>query len=595
MQTGTPSTIESSPNSPQTPPTPAWASRDCSTRLGATASSAHSTAAPKAQCASTRGTQFSWETGLMSQGGATSLPPSRPSSRSPHSESQHEPLRHEATESEASRTDRAVSGYAEQGNQRGRSRSSIGDVLNPIEHQYAAAERRHASAVEALVPQRYETESASSTSSTLITQGHSQYHGVEQQASRAIPVVPEGSRRILSPRGPRAASASHAHGHFNASPQVASGVVGAVNPIQNSNVSTSRTQSHQFPPMSSAASLPGTPSVAAPQPVRTNSQPTLGLPPVAPAPFAPTASRRPWPAAGQPPHVTDAPAAFPRSVSSSVVSSPMGWQNLVRERQSLAASEGTEVSTGRIGDIEIPIVWDLNTGSSKQSQKRSRNAEASGRHRSKRKAQTSDMQKEIETLKEEKAEYQAQLQELTRERDFYRDDRNRLRDLASRTPQIAHLAASPLSPRSLSTHSVSQPSTNTSTTRDGLATEQRQQYQAYPPPREIREIRQEPTPRPTGMNTYSQGQPNPHVPSESGPAGIRVPDEQSEHRPTLGSRSASATQLPPIGTMSGLIDPPAQGQSWEPGHQQEQWWRSRTRPNPGWATEQPETTRPPSR
>ncbi|KAL2213345.1 hypothetical protein CC79DRAFT_1362161 [Sarocladium strictum] len=538
----------------------------------------------------------------MSQGGATSLPPSRPSSRSPNSESRHEPLRHEATGSEASRTDRAVSGYTEQGNQRGRSRSSIGDVLNPVEHQYAAAERRHASAVETFVPQRYETESASSTSSTLMTHRNSQHPGVEQHASRAIPVMPDGSRRILSPRGPRAASASHALGHFNLSPQVTSGVAGVVNPFPNSSASTLRAPSHQFPPISSAASLPGTPSVAAPQPVRTNSQPTLGLPPVVPAPLAPAASRRPWPAPGQPPqppHVTEAPAAFPRSVSSSVVNSPMAWQDLVRERQNLAVSEGTEVSTGRIGDVEIQIGWDLNTGSSKQSQKRSRNAEASGRHRSKRKAQTSDMQKEIEALKEEKAEYQAQIQELTRERDFYRDDRNRLRDLASRTPQIAHLAASPLSPRSLSTNSVSQPSTNAPTTRDSLATELRQQYQAYPSARETREMHQETSAFPSGMNIYSQGQPpnhgNPSAPSESGHPGMNLPESQPEHRPPLGSRSASATQLPPIGTMGGLIDPPAQGQSREPSHQQEQWWRTRARPNPGWATEKPETTRPPSR
>jgi hypothetical protein len=416
--------------------------------------------------------------------------------------------------------------------------------------------------------------------------------------------MPDGSRRILSPRGPRAASASYAYSQFTGSPHLTAG--GQETPPSHHPDNTrnlSRPQTHQLPPISSAASLPGTPSVSVPQPARTNSQPLLGpTHPIAPAPYATTTQRRPWPAPSQPSQpqsVPDGISGFPRSVSTPGLTSPAGWQNLLRDRQNLP-SEGNETITATLPDgQEIPVTLDMTTGSARQSQKRSRNAEASGRHRSKRKAQTSDMQKEIDALKEERENTQRRMEELARERDFYREERNRLQDLVSRTAQISHLAPGPPSPGGPSTH-LGQALRGSNVTEIS-STDPRRQPQGYPVAHSGREGPTELLTHQSENDTHGRapqggyGRPNMSRESSHGLIGSMA-SGMSEHRPPAAIRTPSTPQLPPIGAMgSSLANPSSQGQPWEQERQPEQWTRTHGRPNPGWATGMPETPDAPSR
>ncbi|KAK0389198.1 hypothetical protein NLU13_2773 [Sarocladium strictum] len=543
----------------------------------------------------------------MSQSGAASSQPPRPHSPSFIPNISPEGLRPEAAVAStgvgSTRADSSVSAENHKEETHGyRSRSTIGAVLNPAEQHSSSTERR--------TPPPIGPAAAQGPGQTLTPAGplkiapfaHVQHAGPDHFVGRGAPTpMPDGSRKILSPRGPRAASASYAHPQFTGSPHLTAGPEAPSNYPQDASVALPRPQVNQLPPISSATSLPGTPIVSASQPVRTNSQPSLGPShPIAPAAFASAAHRRPWPASTQPSQhhtVADGPSGFPRSASVSGLTSPAGWQNLLRDRQGLASSEGNEVITGRLPDgSEIPLTIDITTGSARQSQKRSRNAEASGRHRSKRKAQTSDMQKEIESLKEERESSQQRMNELARERDFYREERNRLRDLVSRTPQISHLAHGPPSPETSRAHdhttgaAVGAPGTS-----ETSSTEHRRQLQGYPAPHTTSEVHGEILAHQSETDMHGAAQqsgyhrpPIPHEPSR-GPAG-NVTAGASEQRPLGAGRTSSAPQLPPIGAVGNSLGHlRAHIQPWDSDRLQDQWNQVHGRHKPGWSTGRPDT------
>lgn len=489
----------------------------------------------------------------MSQRGPPSLPASRPQSRSSAIKATSPDQTHHDSTIHSGIGNRPLVGLSEglgrpgQTSDGARVRSSIDNMLNPPESQ----------------PRMTGSESIPAQGSGLaqnVVPSRTAYGqpiyspGVEQMGRGYPPPGPDGSRRILSPRGPRAASASFAVLGSAGSPQpVATHDALGSRPFESAPGSHPRPQ---LPPMSNAASLPGTPSLSVPRPARTNSQPMLAPTPVVAAPQLPaTVHQRSWPAQGQPVHnpaIYEASGGLlPRSVSSGQIT-PGTLSEYLRGRQGATPGDGESTFTASLpGSGPIDISFDMTTASSRQSQKRSRNAEASGRHRSKRKAQTSDMQKEIQALKDAREEDRAKLDSIIRQRNFYREERNRLREVVSRTPQIARWADGPQSP----VLTEEEPASAFGNTMGRLDP-------ASEPPRPVqRHISytgsegQAERPLPQGESAM-QGRMHPEAFARplvsttpvSGQAGAMHYTAPGLPPPPM-SRSISATQLPPIGSM----------------------------------------------
>ncbi|KAK3295949.1 uncharacterized protein B0H64DRAFT_417534 [Chaetomium fimeti] len=96
--------------------------------------------------------------------------------------------------------------------------------------------------------------------------------------------------------------------------------------------------------------------------------------------------------------------------------------------------------TPRHGD-EIVVPIDVHQGSKQADQKRQRNAGASARFRQRKKEREKEQQEELQKLESDNRELERRNEELARrfqaleaEREFYRNERNRLRDIVSQMP-----------------------------------------------------------------------------------------------------------------------------------------------------------------
>lgn len=97
--------------------------------------------------------------------------------------------------------------------------------------------------------------------------------------------------------------------------------------------------------------------------------------------------------------------------------------------------------------ITVPL--DVHQGSRQADEKRHRNAGASARFRARKKERDKDMRETLQRLESENRDVVRRNQELAAERDFYRSERNRLREIILRTPEIReHAERGPPSPRS---------------------------------------------------------------------------------------------------------------------------------------------------
>ncbi|KAH7111614.1 hypothetical protein EDB81DRAFT_671376 [Dactylonectria macrodidyma] len=115
----------------------------------------------------------------------------------------------------------------------------------------------------------------------------------------------------------------------------------------------------------------------------------------------------------------------------------------------MSGAEGQQAFLALPGsDSLIYVEVDYSQASKKADEKRQRNARASTRHRRKKKIMQEENTKQLQELRDERRQLEIQLEELTHQRDFYQDDRNRLRDIVSQTPGISHLATGPSSPAS---------------------------------------------------------------------------------------------------------------------------------------------------
>lgn len=101
-------------------------------------------------------------------------------------------------------------------------------------------------------------------------------------------------------------------------------------------------------------------------------------------------------------------------------------------------------------EIHVPV--DIHQASKQADEKRQRNAGASARFRLRKKEKEKEVIHGLQRLEQAEREYVKQIQDLRAERDHYRNERNRLRDIVYRTPGIRELAdqgpPSPTSTRS---------------------------------------------------------------------------------------------------------------------------------------------------
>ena len=157
-----------------------------------------------------------------------------------------------------------------------------------------------------------------------------------------------------------------------------------------------------------------------------------------------------------------APTALPPARPSN---SPSPWADAVRRATIGGGSTGMEAQQAFMTlpgtDIQIPVQVDYSQASKKADEKRQRNAKASTRHRRKKKTIQEENVRQLQEVKDEREQLADDLDHMRRQRDFYRDERNRLREIVSRTPGIQQHAAGPPSPtptRSTGSHSDRSPS-----------------------------------------------------------------------------------------------------------------------------------------
>lgn len=204
-----------------------------------------------------------------------------------------------------------------------------------------------------------------------------------------------------------------------------------------------------------------------------------------------------------------------------------------------------------VGGSVIPVAFDMVQASKKADEKRSRNAKASTRHRQKRKAQQEENVKQLQSLRDERDEMFREIEELIVQRDFYRNDRNRLRDLVHCTPAIADKAESqpspPASHRTFArlsplSHSNQPPTPTGGYTSEGSSSERPSQRQRYDDRGE------------GSMSAYG----TPTIGTPTGHSVMHAPFYGAPQLPPSASSSTAGDRLPPLRSLEG--SPPTHGQ-----------------------------------
>ncbi|KAH6636558.1 hypothetical protein F5144DRAFT_591672 [Chaetomium tenue] len=283
----------------------------------------------------------------------------------------------------------------------------------------------------------------------------------DRGSPQAVHPYPMAARRILTPKSPRTAGLSRAAMRTVDAQHLAGSLP---TPSQRGAISGHDVQTHG-----------NAPSPLGPPPQLRNSTPGQG--PVAPPPTRPTSGlsrslSHPNLSHEPPPTPTSEPSQ-PRSLKREhngrpVMSGPPFASPLPTGQQygasgvlgdprwgpglfgSMPAGGGGNVGmsegqplltiTPRHGD-EIVVPIDVHQGSKQADQKRQRNAGASARFRQRKKEREKEQQEELQKLENENRELERRNEELARrfqaleaEREFYRNERNRLRDILTQMP-----------------------------------------------------------------------------------------------------------------------------------------------------------------
>lgn len=128
---------------------------------------------------------------------------------------------------------------------------------------------------------------------------------------------------------------------------------------------------------------------------------------------------------------------------------PLTSASVTSSRQSSAASQDhvqvLTITTAQ-GLYHVPV--DVHQASRLADEKRARNAGASARFRQRRKEKEKEASLSIEKLQHQTRDLERRLREAEQEKDFYRAERDRLRDVLFRTPGMREIALqAPPSPR----------------------------------------------------------------------------------------------------------------------------------------------------
>ncbi|KAF4580907.1 basic-leucine zipper (bZIP) transcription factor [Ophiocordyceps camponoti-floridani] len=259
--------------------------------------------------------------------------------------------------------------------------------------------------------------------------------GRPSTAGRDYPFsAPSTSRETSSPKLPRAPGSSqqHSEGEMRV-PALASASSPAKRPYDMDGPEEARPRSghHQAPPGRGMGAIP--PLATSP---RAPAAATLGRPHSLHIP-------RHLPAAASPSRPL---SVLPGGGGGGGGDNPTAWSEVYMRTGIGGGGEGQQAYMALPGSAHIPVQVDFSQASKKADEKRQRNAKASTRHRRKRKMQQEDKDRQLQVLKDERQQQREDMDDLRRQRDFYREDRNRLRDLVARTPGIQHHAQGPPSP-----------------------------------------------------------------------------------------------------------------------------------------------------
>ncbi|KAG8665577.1 hypothetical protein FPOAC2_10653 [Fusarium poae] len=260
------------------------------------------------------------------------------------------------------------------------------------------------------------------------------------------------------------------------------------------------------------------------------------------------------------------------------------WSETLRRQGtggSLFGVEGQQAFMTLPGnETPIPVHMDFSHASKKADEKRQRNAVASTRHRRKKKIMQEENSKQLQELRDERRMMEIRIEELTQQRDFYRDDRNRLRDIVGQTPSISGLAAGPPSPTFSASNSYAETGSMASGHMgyggEGMSNErpnQRRRTDDHP----------EYSLPPYSPASVTSGHPS-ASPSQLPP--MPMPGYGAPSRPSSAASSATSERLPPLRTMEGRpIGPPPGSGVQEQDMRTGQWVPVQPRQQEtGWAT-----------
>ncbi|KAF9872658.1 hypothetical protein CkaCkLH20_09837 [Colletotrichum karsti] len=267
---------------------------------------------------------------------------------------------------------------------------------------------------------------------------------------------PAMSRQALSPRETRAASVGQAAikgPESQQTPFLPPAAPRAKRPYQADDAPHESVRPAPGLPFSGPPSL-GPPSTMAPMttPPRAMSQPMIGQVPPPDRPQLPPMPRDP-----RAPEYQVQQGMVPPGPGYSQQVSPPGpvWSapgSGTALYQSLRSESAKAVMEGGImfrigGDSGMVVPVDVHQASKQADEKRQRNAGASARFRQRKKERDQEQIASMQKLEQRNRELESRMRDLAQERDFYRDERNRLREVVLRTP-LSEMANGPPSPTS---------------------------------------------------------------------------------------------------------------------------------------------------
>ncbi|KAM5351239.1 hypothetical protein ACJ41O_003962 [Fusarium nematophilum] len=307
-------------------------------------------------------------------------------------------------------------------------------------------------------------------------------------------------------------------------------------------------------------------------------QPLPGIP--AQAPYQPnTQLGRPFPSAAP---LGEAASSWPETIRRHGIGSALFG---VEGQQAFMALPGS--------DTPIPVEVDFSQASKKADEKRQRNAVASTRHRRKKKILQEENTKQLQELRDERRLMELKIEELTQQRDFYQNERNRLREIVAQTPSISHLAVGQPSPSFQTSNAFAEMSALGAGTQGSMSA---QGYGGDPSSGERPAQRRRTDDRPefsipaygSPASGHAGASPGglPPMQGMQSMQGMQGPGYGAPSRPSSAASSSGGERLPPLRVMEGRPPPgPAPGQVQEQDPRTGQWVSVQPRATEtGWAT-----------